>query len=291
MTTTVLARIQMRRGTAASWAAANPVLAQGELAFETDTGRTKVGDGATAYLSLPSYATYDQMVAALEDIEDATAAVVAASNAAQNAAVNAEADAIGTAADRVQTGIDRAAAAASASSAAASEAAATGKAGEAATSATAATSARVAAEAARDSASTSAVTSTTKAAEASASAAAAGGAVVDEANAVAQGLGTLMAAFGQAWEEVQKVMDGQDDNVMTAVHVLNLAQILGQLTDQVNGGRITLAGGTLADPAIRIGTAGIYSSAANTLSVVIAGVERLRVTASGITVYGTVTQA
>lgn len=108
---------------------------------------------------------------------------------------------------------------------------------------------------------------------------------------MAQGLGTLMAAFGQAWEELQKVMDGQDDNVLGAIHVANLAQIIGQMSDQINGGRITLAGGTLADPAIRIGTVGIYSSAANTLSVSIAGVERLRVTAGGITVYGTVTQA
>lgn len=109
--------------------------------------------------------------------------------------------------------------------------------------------------------------------------------------AVAGNVGTLMAAFGQAWEELQKVMDGQDDNALTSVHVLNLAQILGQISDQVNGGRISLVGGTLADPAIRIGTVGIYSSAANTLSVAISGVERLRVTASGITVYGTVTNA
>lgn len=109
--------------------------------------------------------------------------------------------------------------------------------------------------------------------------------------AVAGNVGTLMAAFGQAWEELQKVMDGQDDNALTSVHVLNLAQILGQISDQVNGGRVTLAGGTLADPALRIGTVGIYSAAANTLSVAISGVERLRVTASGITVYGTVTNA
>jgi hypothetical protein len=45
----VFAKIQMRRGTAAEWSAANPILAQGELAFETDTRVTKIGDGATGY--------------------------------------------------------------------------------------------------------------------------------------------------------------------------------------------------------------------------------------------------
>lgn len=69
----VFAKIQMRRGTAAEWAAANPVLAQGEMAFETDTGLTKIGDGATAYASLPAYATYTQMLAAQQLIEAALA--------------------------------------------------------------------------------------------------------------------------------------------------------------------------------------------------------------------------
>ncbi len=43
--------IRMRRGTAAQWTAANPVLAAGEAGVETDTGRMKVGDGATAWNS------------------------------------------------------------------------------------------------------------------------------------------------------------------------------------------------------------------------------------------------
>ena len=45
-------RIQVRRGTAAELAAANPVLGAGEPAFETDTNVLKVGDGSTAYNSL-----------------------------------------------------------------------------------------------------------------------------------------------------------------------------------------------------------------------------------------------
>jgi hypothetical protein len=68
--TVVTAKIQVRRGTAAEWAAANPVLAQGEMSYETDTGLTKVGDGATEYADLPAYATYDQMVQALEDAQE-----------------------------------------------------------------------------------------------------------------------------------------------------------------------------------------------------------------------------
>jgi len=45
-------RIQVRRGTAAEFSAANPVLGEGEPAFETDTNVFKVGDGSTAYNSL-----------------------------------------------------------------------------------------------------------------------------------------------------------------------------------------------------------------------------------------------
>lgn len=43
--------IQIRRGTAAEWTAANPVLASGELGLETDTGKIKVGDGIATWNS------------------------------------------------------------------------------------------------------------------------------------------------------------------------------------------------------------------------------------------------
>jgi hypothetical protein len=45
-------KIQLRRDTAASWANANPILSQGEPAFEIDTGREKIGDGVTEWNSL-----------------------------------------------------------------------------------------------------------------------------------------------------------------------------------------------------------------------------------------------
>ena len=44
--------IQFRRGTAAQWTTANPVLGNGELGYETDTCKFKIGDGATAWTSL-----------------------------------------------------------------------------------------------------------------------------------------------------------------------------------------------------------------------------------------------
>ena len=47
-----MTQIQLRRDTATNWASANPTLASGEPAFETDTGKFKIGDGVTAYNSL-----------------------------------------------------------------------------------------------------------------------------------------------------------------------------------------------------------------------------------------------
>lgn len=49
-------RIKLRRDTAANWTSNNPILAAGEPGLETDTGKTKYGDGATAWADL-SYAT------------------------------------------------------------------------------------------------------------------------------------------------------------------------------------------------------------------------------------------
>jgi archaellum component FlaC len=45
-------RMQQRRGTAAQWTAANPVLGAGEIGFETDTNKFKIGNGSTAWTSL-----------------------------------------------------------------------------------------------------------------------------------------------------------------------------------------------------------------------------------------------
>lgn len=46
-------QIQLRRGTAAEWSSVNPVLAQGELLLELDTGRLKIGNGLNNWNDLP----------------------------------------------------------------------------------------------------------------------------------------------------------------------------------------------------------------------------------------------
>jgi len=48
----MIEQIQIRRDTAANWTSANPVLALGEPASETDTGNQKIGDGVTVWVSL-----------------------------------------------------------------------------------------------------------------------------------------------------------------------------------------------------------------------------------------------
>jgi|GEM_PF-2198048 len=47
--------IKLRRGTAAQWASANPVLSDGEPGFATDSGVLKVGDGTATWEELPGY--------------------------------------------------------------------------------------------------------------------------------------------------------------------------------------------------------------------------------------------
>ena len=45
-------QFQFRRGSAAEWASANPVLASGELGLENDTKKIKIGDGSTHWNDL-----------------------------------------------------------------------------------------------------------------------------------------------------------------------------------------------------------------------------------------------
>lgn len=49
----VVNTIQLRRDTAANWTSVNPVLAAGEIGFETNTRLMKAGDGTTAWATLP----------------------------------------------------------------------------------------------------------------------------------------------------------------------------------------------------------------------------------------------
>ena len=45
--------MQQRRDTAANWTSTNPTLAAGEMGIETNTSKFKVGNGSTAWTSLP----------------------------------------------------------------------------------------------------------------------------------------------------------------------------------------------------------------------------------------------
>lgn len=49
----ITGRVQFPMFTAAALAAANPVLLKGEVVYESDTRRRKIGDGVTAWKSLP----------------------------------------------------------------------------------------------------------------------------------------------------------------------------------------------------------------------------------------------
>ena len=45
-------RLQNRRDTAANWTSNNPTLGAGEIGYETDTAKYKIGTGSTAWTSL-----------------------------------------------------------------------------------------------------------------------------------------------------------------------------------------------------------------------------------------------
>lgn len=44
--------IQVRRGSASTWSANNPILLSGEIGFELDTGKIKIGNGTSDWNSL-----------------------------------------------------------------------------------------------------------------------------------------------------------------------------------------------------------------------------------------------
>jgi hypothetical protein len=60
-------RMQQRRGTATQWTNANPVLAAGEIGFETDTGQFKMGDGVTAWSGLAYFKDMTDLGGSLDD--------------------------------------------------------------------------------------------------------------------------------------------------------------------------------------------------------------------------------
>lgn len=111
------------------------------------------------------------------------------------------------------------------------------------------------------------------------------------------GLAIMIRAYtGGAWSAWMPLGNADELSAVTDLTALaadggvgEITAVLGQLSKQINGGRATHVGGSLDDPALKVGDVSVYSATSGTLSVAISGVERLRVTASGITVYGTVT--
>ena len=63
--------IQLKRGVAANWTSLNPILAQGEIGYETNTNKFKIGDGVTDWSSLAYFTSGG--VAALVDLTDVDA--------------------------------------------------------------------------------------------------------------------------------------------------------------------------------------------------------------------------
>ena len=61
-------RMQQRRGLAAQWTAANPVLAAGEIGFETDTNKFKMGNGTSTWSQLIYFANAAELVAAIDAV-------------------------------------------------------------------------------------------------------------------------------------------------------------------------------------------------------------------------------
>ena len=59
--------MQQRRGTANQWTTANPVLGAGEIGFETNTGKFKIGDGSTTWTNLEYFITIDDSILSIVD--------------------------------------------------------------------------------------------------------------------------------------------------------------------------------------------------------------------------------
>jgi hypothetical protein len=60
--------MQQRRGTAAQWTAANPVLAAGEIGFATDTRKFKMGDGTRTWSQLEYFANAAELEQAITNV-------------------------------------------------------------------------------------------------------------------------------------------------------------------------------------------------------------------------------
>lgn len=90
-------RIQIRRGTLASWSSSNPVLAQGELGYELNTGKLKVGDGVSAWNNLSYFNISTGFSGKYSDLEGAPVNVSSFNNDAGYISTYTEKDPLFTA--------------------------------------------------------------------------------------------------------------------------------------------------------------------------------------------------
>ena len=59
--------MQQRRGTAQQWTDADPILAAGEIGFETDTNQFKIGDGVNNWSDLSYFKNLEDLGGSLDD--------------------------------------------------------------------------------------------------------------------------------------------------------------------------------------------------------------------------------
>ena len=59
--------MQQRRGTAQQWTDADPILAAGEIGFETDTGQFKIGDGTNHWADISYFKNLEDLGGSLDD--------------------------------------------------------------------------------------------------------------------------------------------------------------------------------------------------------------------------------
>lgn len=99
--------IQLRRGTAAEWTSANPILASGEVGFETDTNQFRIGDGISVWSNLSYFETLDDIETY---VNNAIAGVIDSAPDTLNtlnelaAAINDDANAFTTLSNQISSG-------------------------------------------------------------------------------------------------------------------------------------------------------------------------------------------
>ena len=98
-------RVQLRRDTSVNWTSGNPVLKSGEIGYETDTGKLKIGDNATYWTSLDYSFTAASLLSEVNLVDLGDVAISSASNgdflrwngtAWINDAVNLSTDTVGS---------------------------------------------------------------------------------------------------------------------------------------------------------------------------------------------------